>query len=108
MRSYPALNFPAFHEAAALLRAAGHEVFNPAEQDEQAGLDGTDPAALRILLGADLAWITAHADGLVVLPGWRKSLGATAETATARALGLPVWEVGAFLADDANARAVTS
>lgn len=107
MRGLAGLNFPAFHEAAALLRAAGHEVFNPAEQDEETGLDGTELAGLRILLGADLAWITSRAEGLVVLPGWEKSLGATAETATAWALGLPVWEIGPFLIHDASAPMAT-
>lgn len=33
MRGYPDFNFPAFIAAAAWLRAAGHEVFNPAERD---------------------------------------------------------------------------
>ena len=94
MRGYPEFNFPAFHQGAALLRAAGHEVFNPAEHTEENGLDGSELAGLRVLLGADLAWITGHAEAVVVLPGWEKSLGATAETATARALGLPVWEIG--------------
>ena len=34
----------------------------------------------------------------MTLPGWDASLGALAEVATARALGLPVWEIGSILA----------
>ena len=48
---------------------------------------------LREALGADLAWICAEADAVAVLPGWENSLGAAAEVATARALGLPVWKL---------------
>ena len=43
---------------------------------------------LREALGADLAWICAEADAVAMLPGWETSRGATAERATAIALGL--------------------
>jgi len=107
MRRYPEFNHPAFHQAARLLRAEGYEVFSPAEHDIAMGLDVTgttgDPAelagfSLREALGAGLAWITARADAVVTLPGWEASLGACAEVAAARALGLPVWELGPVLA----------
>ncbi|MGB3485339.1 MAG: DUF4406 domain-containing protein [Mycobacterium sp.] len=40
MRGIPEFNFPAFHAAAAKLRADGHHVFNPAERDiETHGVD---------------------------------------------------------------------
>jgi hypothetical protein len=103
MRRLPAFNFPAFHDAARILRGLGHEVFNPAEADENNGFDpegmtGHEDLAhlgfdLRAALGADLAFICHKADAVVVLPGWERSLGATAEVATARALGLPVRSV---------------
>ena len=44
--------------------------------------------SLREALGADTAWICAHADAIALLPGWEKSTGATAENALAVALGL--------------------
>lgn len=105
MRGYPHFNFPAFDAAAAQLRAAGYDVFNPADRDRSVhGPDLADAAltgdetqieashgfSLREALGADTAWICAHADGVAVLTGWEKSSGATAEVALARALGLPV------------------
>lgn len=102
MRGIPEFNKPAFRAAAALIRAAGHEVFSPVEYDESRGHDFTgltgDMAQipefnLREALGADLAWICAEAHAVAVLPGWENSLGATAEVATARALGLPVWKL---------------
>ena len=102
MRGIPQFNFPQFHEAAAWLRKEGYHVFNPAEKDaERHGADfGKDNAtgdekkaastgfSLRVALGDDLEWICKHADGIALLPGWEKSLGATAERATAIALGL--------------------
>ena len=33
-------NFPAFYEAAATLRAAGHDIVSPAEMDADDGIDG--------------------------------------------------------------------
>jgi hypothetical protein len=105
MRGRPEFNFPAFRQAAAALRAAGHQVFSPAERDiERHGADisvgnhsGDEEAAarkygfdLRVALGEDLAWICAHADAIALLPGWRGSKGATAERAAAFALGLQV------------------
>jgi Domain of unknown function (DUF4406) len=108
MRGYPEFNHPAFRAGARRLREAGHEVFSPAEHNERLGLDTRasdgDQAAiedafpLRKLLGDDLAWICAHAEAVVLLPGWEQSSGACAEAAVARALGLPARELAAFLA----------
>lgn len=39
MTGYPEFNFPAFHAAAAVLRADGHEVWSPAEFDLTEGFD---------------------------------------------------------------------
>lgn len=96
MRGIPQHNYPAFDAAAERLRAAGHEVFSPADHDRQAfGKEGADATSfsLRAALGADLAWICAHADAVALLPGWGNSKGAAAERATAIALGLRVFEV---------------
>lgn len=110
MRGIPEFNFPAFHAATAELRQAGHEVFNPAERDNQRhGTDiskgnatGDEKLAvqrhgfnLRTALADDLSFICLHADALVMLPGWQASRGATAERATAVALGLTVFELEA-------------
>jgi uncharacterized protein DUF4406 len=105
MRGYPKFNFPAFHRAAAALRARGHFVFSPAEKDIQRhGTDisvgnatGSEAEAaakhgfnLRIALSEDLAWICAEAEGIALLPGWQKSRGAKAEYAAADALSLAI------------------
>lgn len=110
-------NFPAFDAAAAELRAAGHEVFSPAENDRDNGYDGVsekgDPAEaaaagfdLRETLKQDLSWICDHAEGIAVLPGWGKSKGARSEVALANALGLQIgepheWITGEWLTEEA-------
>ena len=92
MRGYPNFNFPAFHEAAAQLRAAGHEVHSPAEHDESGGFDpsGSDEDFdLRAAFRWDLDQVQA-ADAVVVLSGWTGSQGASAEVAVARVIGTAV------------------
>lgn len=108
MRGVAEFNFPAFHAAADALKQLGCVVFNPAAKDnERHGVDiskgnhaGCEETAakehgfnLREALGMDLAWICAEADAIALLPGWRNSKGATAEHATAVALGLKVLEL---------------
>lgn len=106
MRGIPSFNYPAFYEVAKKFRALGFEVFNPAERDIE--VHGTDISlgnefgdidkamadhnfSLRRALGDDTAWICAHADGIVMLPGWEKSKGAKAEKALAEALDLMIF-----------------
>lgn len=106
MRGYPDFNFPAFHVGARRLRDLGYEVFSPAERDIAAHGENVNASAtgnlddikdtgfsLRDALAADTQWIALKADAVVVLPGWEESSGARAETALARALGLPVWTI---------------
>lgn len=84
MRGYPAFNYPAFSCAAAALRRNGYSVFNPADNDA---------GNLRANLASDMSWIALIAEGMAMLPGWQKSLGANAERALALAIGIPVWEI---------------
>jgi hypothetical protein len=84
MSGHEGWNYDAFHEAAATLRAAGHEVFNPAETG---GGDTTLPRAyyMRASIGGLL-----NADAVVTLPGWETSPGSKTELRVALALGLLV------------------
>jgi hypothetical protein len=104
MRGIKDFNFPAFYVAAAKLEAAGHHVFNPAERDddqygkEAAIGDGDlDVAAaehgfsLREAMSADCEWICTQGTAIFMLKGWENSLGAIAEHALAKALGLRLW-----------------
>lgn len=102
MRGIPRFNYPAFHAAAAKLRAQGHEVFSPADRDiERHGCDislgnskGDEAIAakehgfnLREALADDCEFICKHADAIAMLPGWERSKGAKAERALSMALG---------------------
>lgn len=104
MSNIPHFNFPAFNAAAKYLRECGHSVFNPAERDieRHGGVDiskdnptGDQKVAaknhgfsLRDALREDTNYICAEAEGIALLPGWEKSMGARAEHALAVALGL--------------------
>jgi hypothetical protein len=111
MRGKADFNFPLFDKVSAQLRAEGHEVFSPADNDRKRfGTDAykpgdnitgddnshaqrlglTDLELRRLLLGDDTAWICAHAERIVMLPGWIHSKGAVAEKALAEAIGLEV------------------
>lgn len=94
MTGLPELNYPAFHEASNRLRAAGAGVYNPAEWEEN---NNAGVFNLRLAFMDYCHFIIREADIVVVLPGWENSPGATAETALAQAIGLPVVEVSAFL-----------
>lgn len=108
MTGIPNFNYPAFHKAAAELRAQGYEVSSPAEHDiahfgkdiSQGNATGCVKQAAaehgfcrRKALAADLAWICAEADCIALLPGWQNSSGARAERAVAEALGLQIIEL---------------
>ena len=88
--------FPEFYQAAEYLRLAGFKVFNPPEKEEEVRLRSLPVGAtipldfLRVAFALDTQWICKHADIVVLLPGWEKSKGATAEKALAEAIGLDV------------------
>jgi hypothetical protein len=104
MRGIRDFNFPAFHAAAAALRAAGYVVFNPAEYDELVYGEGFAKSAtgdladipqfnLRKALAVDLEFIALHAEVIALLPGWEKSMGVAAELAAAKAVGCEIMEL---------------
>ena len=89
MKGMPDRNFPAFNRAAAILRANGHEVYNPAEYPFSGP---RDEFPLREAFAAYTSFICLRATTIALLPGWRNSVGATAEHALARVLGLEIME----------------
>jgi hypothetical protein len=84
MSGLPENNYPAFHAAAAQLRAAGYTVINPAELGLPPGLDWID-----YMRAAITAMMLGKAEALAMLPGWRISEGAVAEWELGRRLGFP-------------------
>ena len=102
MTGIPYFNFPLFNRVADRLREQGHEVFNPAERDnERHGVDisennhtGDQKQAqeqygfsLREALADDMDYICREANCICMLPGWEYSTGAKAEHALAVCLG---------------------
>lgn len=85
MSGKPAFNYPMFHRVAALWRAAGYEIVNPAEN-----FDGDTSLPKPTYLRKDLAQLL-ECDALIVLPGWEESEGASLEVSIARVLKMPVW-----------------
>lgn len=83
MAGEPDYNYPLFHDAAKLLRGAGHEVFNPAEISDDTSLPPS--YFMRACIGALL-----QAEVVVVLEGWERSYNAETEVRVAKSLALPV------------------
>lgn len=84
MTGLPQSNYPAFHAAAAALRAQGHHVENPAENPVPA-CGGSWLGYMRMSLRQ-----IAGCDCICMLPGWRGSRGARIEHGLALDLGLEV------------------
>lgn len=83
MTGLPDLNMPAFHAAAARLRAAGYTVVNPAEIN-------SDPAAdWHACMRADIKAL-CDCDAIALLSGFENSRGACLELTIARSLGMEV------------------
>ena len=103
MTGIPHFNAPAFNAAAAHLRAQGHEVFNPIENDvskfgqEVLSSPTGNPEEVRHtglsarkVMEDDCTWICRHAEAIALLPGWEHSRGVRVEMALAEYLGLEI------------------
>lgn len=89
MRGLPESNFPYFHEAARLLREDGFLIVSPAELGDPSWTRGE-------LMSDDLLALVRDCDGVMALPGWQKSPGASAEVAVAFACEKPVYELHVY------------
>lgn len=83
MNGYPEKNHPAFHEAAAKLRAAGFGVISPAEKP----IEDVDIRSWQNALRYDVGECVCKTEGVAVLPGFRQSKGACLEVFNAVAFG---------------------
>lgn len=109
MRSKPQFNYPAFFAGESRLRDAGWDVFNPARMDvvsddggaeqhlsiEEQNAHAGAPLNARRYAKRDAGILidvlrVEDGDAIVVLPDWEHSMGAKAEVAIARWVGLPV------------------
>lgn len=87
MSGLPDNNYPAFHAAAARLRALGYHVENPAENPVP------EPETWENYLRMGLRQMLT-CDAVVTLPGSPQSRGAVLEMSVARQVGIPVFEIG--------------
>lgn len=92
MTGRPDLNFPAFHAAAAKLRAAGIDAVNPAEINPDP--DKTWEQCMR----ADIRELVT-CDAVALLPGWGDSRGALLEHLIAYRLGMRIATIDILLAE---------
>jgi len=96
-------NMPLFDFVTKKLRAEGAEVFSPAEHlienhGSLAAVLNLDEVsrklARRQALKDEIDWILDHAQLVLLLPGWQRSPGASAERAVAMAVHIEVRETG--------------
>lgn len=97
MTGLPSFNEPSFVEGAKLLRRAGWFVFNPVENDAEAGIvldgtEGTEDFDFHAAMARDLEQV-CKSDAIFVLPGWEYSTGAEIETWVAARMGIPVYSL---------------
>lgn len=78
-------NYPAFNEAAKVLRAEGYTVLNPAETD------GGSTTQTRIYYLRKDVKLVASSDRIFMLEGWERSSGARLEVYLARELEIPIY-----------------
>jgi hypothetical protein len=93
MRGYEDFNFPAFNEAAEILRGNGWTVINPVDVNP----DPKTPYSE--CMRKDIAALVT-CDAIFMLKGWGESKGATLEFAVAEALELKIYYEGIDYSDE--------
>lgn len=98
MQGHFEFNFPAFFAAEKRLQATGFDVFNPARNDEEHGVDVTGLSGdlselpnfnLKEVIRDDLGHLM-ECTHMLMLSGWENSTGAKAERAVGVWLGLEI------------------
>ena len=86
MKGYVENNYPLFHNVTTQLRNKGHVVYNPAEFKHNEGI-----FPIRKAFAEYCKFICEEACSIVLLPGWEKSLGVSAELALAKNCKLNIY-----------------
>ena len=93
-------NYPAFHAAAAALRARGLECINPAEVNPDMavlGATATPEVLWRRCMVRDIPHLLT-CNAIMLLPGWQNSRGARLEVLIAIALGFTIIDYATWTA----------
>jgi hypothetical protein len=101
MRGYPRFNFAAFADACVRLRGLyGYKVISPHEIDLAWGFNPDKSLEAQGVKMLDMIRRDVEAismcDMVVTLPGWKKSIGARAETTIAKWLKKPIRPLSSF------------
>jgi nucleoside 2-deoxyribosyltransferase len=102
MRGYEDFNMHEFDRVAELLRSRGFKVVNPIDIDREKGVElhgkseieelGWDRVDMINVIQRDIEALLGCSD-IVLLQGWRDSVGACAELGVAIWAGLKIWEL---------------
>ena len=84
MTGLPEYNYPAFREAAKMLRSFGQIVFDPSE-----AFEGRTDLPKEIYMRKDIEELL-KADVIALLQGWELSTGAQLEVEVAKQCGIPI------------------
>lgn len=87
MRHIPQLNKPMFTLVARILRERGYTVWSPAEHESYLEL------SFATCMTKDLNAVINNCQRIALLPGWKESLGANAETFSAFVCGKKAVEI---------------
>ena len=90
MRGIPDWNYPAFQQAATVLRELGHTVVSPHEADEVVGGPEAASQDMPATMRRDLDLVLQQ-EAVVLLAGWSRSHGACLERHAADVVGIPVF-----------------
>lgn len=85
MTGYEESNHPTFNKVAKVLRDAGIDIYNPAEN-----YDGAQNRTRAEYMAIDIPAV-CNAEAVIVLPGWSESGGSNIEILTAWYCGFPVY-----------------
>ena len=92
MSGYIHHNFPAFEDAARVLRDTGLKIVSPHETPTPPGFASmSEEERWKVMVDLDIQAMREQCSGIIMLKGWPQSRGARAEIAVAFELNWPVW-----------------
>lgn len=92
MAGYSEHNFPAFEDAARILRQTGLTILSPHEMPTPEGFaEMSEQDQWKVMVDLDIAAMKEVCKGIILMKGWPQSRGARAELTVAMELDWEVW-----------------